>query len=127
MFKPVLIAAVILANGMTHADYGDMRLYQLATITGTPTLRVTEIDSVTINMQQCDDNGSGCGAARDFKRLSTKAKVWSYNYPGDTIKPETLTFTKKGNIIFTSSPMLLLLDDDEAKEASLLRAIYRPR
>ncbi|MCX9019077.1 hypothetical protein NLN96_18955 [Citrobacter portucalensis] len=129
MLKPVFAAAFLLvaSAGAAHADYGDMRLYQLATMEGSPTLRVTEIDSVTMIVQQCDTNGIGCGTARDFKRPNSKAKVWSWKYPGGTIKPETLTFTKLGNIIFSTSPMLLLLDDDEAKDASLLRAIYRPR
>lgn len=42
------------AAGLEHTDYSDMYLYQLAGINGVPTLRVTEIDSATLTMQQRD-------------------------------------------------------------------------
>ncbi|WP_333011219.1 hypothetical protein [Kluyvera sichuanensis] len=77
-------------------------------------------------LQQCDKNGVGCGQAEDLKRPNAKAKIWSGSYPGNTIKPDTLTFTAKGNLIFTTSPPPILLDDEEASAASLLRAVYRP-
>lgn len=127
MIKISIATLALVAAGLAHADYGDMRLYDLMTYHGADTLRVTEIDSVTIQVQQCDKNGVGCGQAEDLRRPNAKAKTWSRSYPGNTMKPDMLTFTAKGNLIFTTSPPPILLDDEEASAASLLRAVYRPR
>ena len=124
--KKVLLA-VLLISCSAHADYGDMHLYTLAGVYGAKTLRVTMIDSVTLTVQQCDDNGVGCGEASDFKRPNSHAKTWSYNYVGRTIPPDTITMTAKGNIIFKTKPFVFTKGDNEAENASELTAIYQPR
>lgn len=127
MTKIAIATLALLTAGLAHADYGDMHLYQLAGINGAPTLRVTEMDSVTLTVQQCDKNGVGCGQPQDFKRQNSKVKEWSFKYIGNELNPDTVKITAKGNLIFTTTPFSLVLDDDEAKKASLLRAVYRPR
>lgn len=122
-----LIAAVLLISGAAHADYGDMHLYSLVSPYGAKTLRVIEVDSVTLNIQQCDENGVGCGQPYDFKRESSHGKTWSHKYAGGTIPPETITKTAKGSIIFKSHPFTYAKGDDEAEQASSLTAIFVPR
>lgn len=126
MFKPALTAvALLLAAGTAHADYGDMHLYVRASIYGPETLRMTEVDSVTMKVQQCGADGISCGDPVDYKRPNSKTKKWNWKIPG-LDQPYSVAFTAKGNVVFTAHP-LSFADDDEANDASVLRAVYRPR
>ena len=122
--KP-LIAVLALVAGAAHADYGDMHLYVRGSVYGPETLRITEIDSVTMKVQQCDQDGIGCGQANDFKRPNSKAKTWSLNASRQS-RPDSITLTAKGNIIFSTTP-LSFIDDPEANKESILCTVYFPR